>query len=498
MACFAPPSIRSTFTRATLIALVGCGALGGSAFGAQALVSLVPFDYEGDVYVTDSSLDKVFHLADLNLDGDYLDSGEVVTFYDDTLGALPLSNNSSVAVGPFGRLYVTDRAEGWVLSMLDADGDGKAETGGETVVFFDGDPLVNAAGLDVAAPLSVTVDAQNVLWVAEANQGGAGRDSVIRLQDLNLDGDANDVGEALRYFEPATGPAEADTIIVDTLVGPDAFLYYVEGSTTGFSPPGLYRLNDADLNGVIDPVTEATPFFIVPTSPFPVFLQAGALDGAGFMYLTDTGNDVIWRVRDDNSDGTVNPVTEAKVFLVATSPEVIWDLAPTQSGKVLLSELASAGRMLRIDDLDGNGSIDIFTELAIPYLSTVAPVAIVNPRGLAWERRPTLAVPPIVPIGTTGTGSLAATEGDFGFIYYSTGQVAPAALVPFGFLELDINAPSVFGFLSLGIVPGLMPMSFAIPVPNDPALIGLTIFLQSVAGKADRLQLSNLSSLLIS
>lgn len=494
MACPSPPLTKTVPGSAFLAGLLATWALGAAPARAQALVSLLPFDHEGDVYVTDSSLDKVFHLADLNMDGDYLDAGEVVIFYDDTVGPLPLSNNSSLALGPYGRLYVADRGEGRVYVMLDSDGSGTAEAGGETSVFFDGDPLVNAGGLDVVAPTSVTVDAQNVLWLGEADQGGAGTDSVLRLQDLNLDGDANDAGEALRYYLPPMGSTDGDTIVADVFVGADAFLYYVEGSTTGFTPPGLYRLNDVDGNGVIDPVTEVTPFFIVPTSPFPVFLQAGALDGSGYMYLTDTGNDVIWRVRDENGDGTVDPVTEAKVFLVATSPEVIWDLAPTSSGEVLLSELASAGRMLRLDDLDGNGSIDIFTELAIPYLSSVAPVAITNPRGLAWERRPTLAAPTSISIGTTGTGTLEATVGDLGLVYFSTASIPPLALPSLGYLELDANLPAIFGVLTSGIAPDLVPLGFPIAVPSDPALVGLSIFLQAAAGKSDRFMLSNLVS----
>jgi hypothetical protein len=476
--------------------LVGC-LMPVPARAFQSLVSLLPFDYEGDVYVTDSSLDKIFHLADLNLDGDYLDVGEVVTFYDDTFGPLPLSNNSSIAVGPGGRVYVTDRAEGWVLRMLDSDGDGKAETGGETTVFFDGDPLVNAAGLDVPAPLHITVDAQNVIWVAEAGQGGAGKDSVLRLQDLNLDGDANDVGEARRYYEPPMGTTDGDTVVADVLVGPDAFLYYVEASSTGFRPVGLYRMDDANVDGVIDPLTEVAPFFLVPTSPFAIFLQAGALDGNGFMYLTDAGNDVVWRVRDENGDGTIDPLLEARVYLVSPLSSVVWDLAPTADGRVLASELNGGARLLELDDLNGDGAIDITTELFEPYNSAIAAVSIANPRGLAWESRVTLDVPLTVTTGTVAMGTLAATEGDVATIYYSTGQIAPLPLAPFGFLELDPGAPAFFSLLTAGVVPSLSPLSFSIPVPSSPSFVGLVVYFQAVAGKADRLQLSNLDSLTI-
>ena len=497
MACLSSDTFLSLQPRVLLAALVLGPFLLGSEASAQALVSLLPFDYEGDLYVTDSSQDKVFHMADLNLDGDYLDAGEVVIFYDDQVGPLPLSNNSSLAVGPRGHLYVTDRGEARLLRMLDSDGDGKAESGGETTIFFDGNPLNNAGGLDVVAPLSVSVDAQNVLWVSEADQGGGGKDSVLRLQDLNQDGDANDLGEAVRYFEPAMGTLEGDTIIVDTFVGPDAFLYCVEGSTTGFRPVGLYRLNDADVSGVIDPITEVTPFFLVPAGPFPTFLQAGGLDGQGYMYLTDTGNDVIWRVRDENSDGTIDVVTEAKLFLISSLSSVIWDLAPTADGRVLASELNSGARLLELDDANGDGSIDIFTELTEPYVSSLAPVSLSNPRGLAWDRRPTISVPANVTNGTTGIGTFETTVGDTVFIYFSTGLMAPVPLAPFGWLELDAVAPAVWGLLSIGVAPSLMAMPFNITVPASPTLVGLPVHFQALAGKPDRYMLSNVSSLTI-
>ena len=479
------------------LAFVAGLALGVPCRAAQGLVPLAPFEYVADVYVTDSTLDKLFHLADLNLDGDFNDAGETVVFYDDTVGSLPLSNNSSLALGKGNMLYVSDRSTGWILSFLDADGDGKAESPGEHLVYFDGNPLVNRSGLDVVAPHNVTVDANNVLWVAEADQGGLGTDSVLRLEDLNFDGDANDPGEAQRYFQPAMGSVEGDTIVADVVVSSDGFLYYVEGSTTGFRPVGLYRLDDANQDGQIDPMTEALPFFLVPSQPSPVFLQAGALDGLGYLYLTDTGNEVVWRVRDENNDGSVNPATEAKWYLVSPVSALIWDLAPTADGRVLCTEVQTSARLLELDDKNGDGSIDLLTELSAPYSALLAPVKIQNPRGLAWEPEPLLSIPSPLGIGQTGTGSLASTTGDIAGVYYSTGSIAPLPLPGLGLLEIDLTPGAVWGLLTLGVVPSLVPMSFPVPVPGNPVLVGLQLYLQGFAGKPDRFLLTQVATLMV-
>lgn len=475
---------------------VAC-ALGAAATAtAQGLVSLVPFEYSADVYVTDSTADKLYGFSDLNMDGDFADAGEEFVFYDDTLGPLPLSNPSGLAVGNGARFYVADRGMGQVLRFVDLDGDRNAHGAGEAMVFFDGNPLINQSGLTVDLPVRLLVDAFEIVWVTESNASGAGEDGILRLQDLNFDGDANDAGEAVRFYEPDPGSVAGDTIVLDLIIGMDGFAYYLEGSTTGFRTPGLYRLDDKNGNGVIHPMSEVENFFALPPLANPAFLQAGGIDGSGYFYLTDTGNDVVWRVRDENGDGDANDAGEAVVYYTSPMVALYWDVAPLQDGRVLVCGENGQGELILLDDMNGNGVIDLPTEAQHVFVSPNASV-MPNPRAAVWELRPTLEVPPVLPTGGVGSALLITGSSDWCWVYFSFNTVAPFALPPFGFLQLDISSPNHFFLLKSGqaSIAGTLP--FGIAVPNLPQLIGATVFLQAAAGKADRVLLSNLQTLLI-
>jgi hypothetical protein len=91
-----------------------------------------------DLYVCDTEGDKVWFCTDLDGSFDYNGANELVAFYDDTLGAHPLSNNSGLYRGPDGALYVTDSTEDIVLRLVDSNNDGDAHDAGEAEVWFDG------------------------------------------------------------------------------------------------------------------------------------------------------------------------------------------------------------------------------------------------------------------------------------------------------------------------------------------------------------------------
>lgn len=483
-------------TKAMKLALGGTWAAMGlvTTAGAQGLVPLVPFEAVADAYVVDSTADKLYGFADLNLDGDFGDALESFVFYDDTIGAQVLSNPTGLAVGNGARFYVADRGTGRVLRFLDSDGDRTAHDPGEAVVFFDGDPLVNQSGLTVEQPVRLLVDASETVWVTESNAMG-GADAVLRLRDLTFDGDANDAGEASRFFAPDPGAVPGDTVVADVDIGLDGRLYYVEASTTGFRAPGIYRLDDADASGTIDAPGEVSAWFTVPTQPNPVFLQSLASDGAGAFYLTDTGNDLVWRAEDLNADGDANDVGEASVFFTLPSSAIFWDAAPRADGRVLVCGEDGLGELIVLDDADASGVVDP-GEAATVFLAGGAGF-LPNPRAAAWELRPMLEMPTAASVGGVGAGLLTTGASDLVFVYHSLALMPPLTLPPFGTVLLDLNpgvgfARFVQGTASLG---GSFPIGFT--VPNDPALAGLTVHWQAAAGKVDRLLLSNLQSLSI-
>jgi len=68
----------------------------------QTLPQLLPFVRTGDVYVSDSSGDTIWRFQDLDLDGTFNGANELVVFYDDVAGPLPINTNNGIAGGPDG------------------------------------------------------------------------------------------------------------------------------------------------------------------------------------------------------------------------------------------------------------------------------------------------------------------------------------------------------------------------------------------------------------
>jgi len=457
----------------------------------QGHVPLVPFEHTGDLFVSDSSNDNVVRLVDLDLNGDFNGPGEITVFYDEDLGPQTLGNNNGLAFALDGALYVSDTSEDQIFRLLDANGDGDCHDAGELTSFFDGDPLVNLSGLELVSPSRITVDVLGRVWVAEANNGGGGIDSIVLLTDTNFDGDANDLGEAIRYYEPITSGSTGDSIPNDVIVGADQRIYYIEGGATGVVPKDVYRLEDLDGDGVIDPLTEVTTFFSPPAQPKTPFFWSLTQDGAGYFYTADSGNELVWRFRDENGDNVIDPVTEAVIWWQEAS-SLIWDLEGGSDGALYVCESQSPDRVLRLFDADGNGTVDPLTEVTAVYDEGLAVHDIANPRAMAFERRPTLIASPTTTVGGTYAATTLATVGDIVLTWWSGATSAPLPLAPFGELELLPGAGS--GLLYTGVVAASGTHDVLLPVPNDASLSGLTLFTQGFVGKPDRFQLGNLQA----
>jgi len=463
------------------------------ASSAQGLLGFLPFEHTGDLYVTDSSTDSIKRLVDLNMDGDYNGLGEVTDYYSDAVGPVALGNNSGITVDIAGRLYVSDTTEDSVFVMHDANGNGNCHDAGEMSVFFDGDPLVNLSGIDLVSPGDLTADLLGNIWVAEANNSGGGVDSIIKLTDLNGDGDANDLGEGVRYFIPNISGSTGDSIPNDVFVGQDGFLYYVEGGSTGFIAKDVWRLDDANGDGVIDPVTEVSSFFSPPAQAGTAFFWSLTQDGNGNFYTADTGNDLIWKFSDVDGNGVVDPVTEATIWWdAAGAKSLIWDVTAASDGSIYAAESQSPDRILRFVDSDGSGVIDQPGETIEVYSELVSATNIANPRGVIFEQAPNLTVGTPVAVGGTFSADTRATMGDVVTTWWSSGAMAPLPLAPFGNLELSLLPGDVFGILYTGVIGNMGSHSVSMTLPSDPALSGLSFYMQGFVGKPDRFQLTNL------
>lgn len=487
------PTQQSTMQRYIPTALAASALLAAAA-PAQNQFPLVPFSQTGDLYVTDAGTDSVFRLADINLDGDFDDLGEITTFYDETLGPQSLGNNNGIAVAGNGVVFLCDTSEDKIFRMLDMNGDGDCHDAGEIVTFFDGDPLVNLSGVEMVSPNKVKVDTLGRIWVAEANNGGGGTDAILILEDKNQDGDANDVGEVNAYFLPTTQGSVGDSIPNDVFIGNDNHVYYIEGGSTGFINKGVYRFDDANGNGFIEP-GESTSFFRPPVQPNTPFFWCLTQDADGYWYTADSSNELIWRFRDEDANGTIEAATEAVIWWQSSGSSLIWDLAPDSKGGLYAAESQSPDRILYLFDTNGDGTVDPVTETTEVYSELVSAVNISNPRGIALDRQPVLSLQPTVAPGGTVNILHVGTVGDIAIIFYSNTLGSPVALAPYGYLELVPSAVSgrlfqvllgEFGFDSSGVV-----------VPNDPGLVGLSLHAQSLVGKPDRFELSNASTVTV-
>ncbi len=354
---------------------------------ASSLHAQTPFVPRPEIWVTDSNLDRIARVRDLDFNGDFNGPGEVVVFYDDTLGAFALTNNVNIESRRDGTLWVSDTGQDFVLRLEDLDGNGDAHGPGEAKIYFDAN---NGSG--VAVPSMQGMHWQgHVLWVANTQSGSTGKDTILRLEDLNGNGDAQDPGEAIEYYvssDLSLGGAANDSLAQDVHVGLDGKVYYLEIGTTGVYAKGIYRLEDLNGNGTIDSPAEVTAFFIPPPQAAQAFFWNLTQDSDGYWYLADTGNDFIWRARDDNGDGVIDPSTEAKKYWISPAASLIWDIRVGADGVLYAGESQNNERFFAMRDLNGDGTIDPATEVSVVYDELVTQGAAIGQlRGWCFDAR---------------------------------------------------------------------------------------------------------------
>lgn len=243
--------------------------------------ALLPYPRQLDLLVVDSSFDGVFRLSDQNQDGDYNDAGEITEFYSD-VGRITLTNPTSIVCATNGTVYVADSTVDIVLGLRDQNGDGDANDAGEYWVAFTS--VTSLSGIIMSSAQGLTVDALGRLWVASSNSGSpaVGNDAILLLEDLNGDGDFDDLAEAAEYCTIPTGAgAVGNSIPTKVVVGFDGNVYYSEVGSTAVTTKGVWRLVDANFDGDCNDPGEVTLFWDPPFAASP-FYWSLATDQTGF------------------------------------------------------------------------------------------------------------------------------------------------------------------------------------------------------------------------
>jgi len=223
--------------------------------------------------IADRTNDALFRARDLNGNGT-MENAEITLFFNATnvAGTHAPLNPTAQAISKCRIVIVGDQQSFDVLRLEDLNNDGDALDAGESKVFVGPG---NSAGLSFAFPTGCAFDNQCRAYVVNAGNA-SGPDAIYRLVDLNGDGDAMDnVG----------GVNEASYYVADGAFGPGNGPYgpqemffdannvgYVRNSSTGNFQ--IFRFEDLNNNDRADDAGEFT-LFLDSTNLSGVAIVAG-------------------------------------------------------------------------------------------------------------------------------------------------------------------------------------------------------------------------------
>lgn len=223
-------------------------------------------------YLAEAELGKILVLRDVNGDGDALDAGEAAEFAAGLPGAAAVAAMS-------GDIVVSQAQAGAVTRLRDLNGDADALDAGESVAYL----------LEVGQPMGLFAEPPdhgiNPLLVASHNQS-----AIYRTLDLNEDGDALDVGEALLFADAVASNLAAPRAMARWPGPPSGAL--VTDALSG----KILRLRD--LNGDFDALDIGESLLFAESLGEPAGIAASDMDG----------DDVI--DAEDNCPSTPNPAQD--------------------------------------------------------------------------------------------------------------------------------------------------------------------------------------------
>ncbi|PID42678.1 MAG: hypothetical protein CSB48_08865 [Proteobacteria bacterium] len=249
-----------------------------------------------EILLGDQKLDQILRMSDLNYDGDANDAGEMQVYFD--------ASNASGLASPTSNVYtITSTASGYqffgngdsdsVYRLRDLNLDGDAQDAREANVWFSSD---NAEGLSLNTPNGTAEGPDGAIYVVEADTlGNPSGDYVYRTEDLNGDGDANDAGESSIWLDlTALNPSSSPFEI--SFDGSTAYI----ADTLGRETNVLYRARDENGDGIVD------------SSEVAVFVDEDNTLGVPVDFAFDTWNQslVIWEFLDFQGPQSVFRLTD--------------------------------------------------------------------------------------------------------------------------------------------------------------------------------------------
>ena len=356
-------------------------------------ITLTPaYQPMGPLLYGDQTLDAVYLLRDLNGDGDANDEEERQLFFneDNESGLVnPTASVFNLHQASDGTVYVGDGASDTVYAVRDLNADGDGNDAGEARVWFSAD---NAEGFSLVTPNGIAEGPDAAIYVVNAGTASSPDDAVYRTEDLNGDGDANDLGESSLWIDLKTLNPSSSAFDISFADG----VAYVTDSVGG-DPDTIYRLEDVNGNGVID--ADEAKVFIQEGNPFGVeFDFSNAVQGDSVLTweaLDFAGPLSVYRLTDLNGSGDIDQADEVReVWNSDLLPEGFgafagFSIAASENGDVVITSNGSTANpgedsVYRLVDLNGDGDYKDAGETIVAVSRAIVPDFAVRPRALAY------------------------------------------------------------------------------------------------------------------
>ena len=331
----------------------------GAVFSLQGVIGSMAFAGSPSLMVADSSRDHLVHLQDLDADGRYDGPGEASIFYDDSSAGPPLSVPTALIATSQELLLLDGGTLDALIALRDLDGDGFAGSLDEVRILYDN----SASGPDLAVPISMSRSEDQSIYIADRSTT---RRHVLKLQDLDGDGDMDSPDEAIIWLEQASNPQ------LSPLFLPSAVLTIGKGQVlvADGSSSWIYLCQDQNGDGVVQGIDEARPWFTFGQQNSIVTIDAMERCGDGSIFICDEDMGKILRLEDVDGDGTISEV-EVSIFLDGAAPassvQAPRRLYSLAGGSLLIGE-PDQDAIFSAVDIDGDGNANSIDEQQPVYL----------------------------------------------------------------------------------------------------------------------------------
>lgn len=270
------------------------------------------------------------------------------------------------AQGLEGVLYVCDSSADRVMWLTDLDGSGaaQAEVPGEVGVFYDD----ASPGPDLSTPDHLILGEDAIIYLLD----GGTIDAVVKLEDRNRDGDANDDGEVAIFYDASGGGPRLYTPNAIARA-PDGSFYIADDGSAGRR---ILRLRDANADGdALDP-DEALIVYDATALSTPVIgdPESLAIAPGGGLFVGDATLQAVFLLEDATGDGDFLEEGESRVFFQAAAEEPLADIESmlAADGGLYVADKAT-GKVIFLKDVDGNGQASAPGEVAVFLDETASP-----------------------------------------------------------------------------------------------------------------------------